>query len=376
METVKILRELWRRRLIVSVLAALSIALGIVLTHRVGLPPESRHYQVGVAGARLLIDTPKSQFVAVAPLGAETLGQRANLLAALMAAGDVKATIARRAGLAPGDLLAVSESSAEPQTTVSSSDLSAPDIHLLTTRVVRDSEGAQLPIIEVETQAPDTAAATRLVNATVTGVAEYLDSKAAGEQIADRRRLQVSSLGINPGRVEVRGPHLLIGFAAGLFAFLGGCGLVLLVSALSRGWREAEAEEEDRGHGGSGPTSQDPSGGDAIDRELPSAPSPPRPRPRPRSVDPAPWHHPERVDQPSAEPRAAPDEAAMMSGALPGHHRDDQPGAPATQERRPRRSRVTGLQAVRSVVPETVVAAVAPGASAEDKRSLGADPRH
>jgi len=291
METVKILRKLWHRRVSVTVVMALSITLGLVLTHRVGLPPESRQYRVGVAGARILIDTPKSQFIEVAPLGADTLGQRANVLAALMAEGDVKAAIARRAGLAPQDLLAVSESSAEPQA-VNPSDLKGPEINLLTTRVVRDSEGGQLPIIEVEAQAPDSAAATRLVNAAVSGVGEYLDSKAAGEQIADRRRLKVSSLGINPGRLEVRGPGLLIGVGVGILAFLFGCAIILGVSALSRGWRDAEADEHGR-RDESGPTEAQPPPVRTRAKLEPVGDLEPQAPPRDAS-----WRNPERVVKP------------------------------------------------------------------------------
>ncbi len=309
METVKILRQLWRRRVVVSVIAALSILLALQLTYRLGAPPESRRYNVGVAGARILIDTPKSQFVEVAPLGAETLGQRANVLAALMAEGDVKAAIARRAGLAPDDLLASSESSENPDQ-VSPNDLGAPDIYLLHTRVVRDSEGGQLPIIEVETQAPDSAGATRLVNAAVDGVGEYLDSKAANEQIADRRRLKVSSLGINPGRLEVRGPGLLIGAAAGIFAFLFGCTLLLIGSAMSRNWREAEADElgEDAM---AAPDSEPPARPSRAKLEPVAEPEPEPVRRSPRSREIG-WGHPEKVVKAS--------DAAPRSEAPPSTH--------------------------------------------------------
>jgi hypothetical protein len=357
METVKILRALWRRRAVVSVLAALSILLGLLLTHHVRFPPESRRYEVGVAGARILIDTPRSQFIDVAPLGAETLGQRANVLSVLMAEGDVKAAIARRAGLAPRDLVAVSESSADAKA-VSSSTPSGPDIHLLTTRVVRDSEGGQLPIIEVETQAPDAAGATRLVKAAVSGVGEYLDSKAAGEQIADRRRLKVSSVGINPGRVERRGPGLLIGLGAGILAFLFGCATILGVSALSRGWREAEASERD----GRAATAPERSG---VAIDPPVEPQPPSP-----SVHTPTWQHPETVVQPPAAPAIVPDEA----GAMPPSAHDAHAGPPARPERLRPRSRLFSALTAGAVAAQKVIIEVGPAPSTEDKRSPDAGP--
>jgi hypothetical protein len=281
MATVRILRKLWRVRLLVGVVALLALGLGINLTYRLGLPPQSRQYEVGVADGRILVDTPKSQFVEVAPLGAASLGQRANLLAALMTEGDAKAAIARRAGLAPDDLLAVSESDADPAP-VSPDALNARDAHRLTTRVVRDSDGLQLPIIQLDAQAPDPAAATRLVAAAIDGLNEYLDSKAALQQITDHRRLQVSALGIDPGRLQVRGPGLLIGVGAAILAFLTGCSLILGVAALARNWREVEASELG-GHPAAnarpavvpGPAPPTPRRADVP--PTPTPPAPPRP---------------------------------------------------------------------------------------------------
>ena len=83
---------------------------GLALTYTVSFPPESRKYEVSIATARILVDTPDSQVVDVAPRGSDTLGVRANLFANLMIAGKVKAIIARKAGLRPGQLQAGVES--------------------------------------------------------------------------------------------------------------------------------------------------------------------------------------------------------------------------------------------------------------------------
>jgi hypothetical protein len=270
-----------------------------------------------------------------------------------MAEGDVKAAIARRAGLAPQDLFAVSESSAEPQT-VPSGELKAPGVHLLTTRVVRDSEGGQLPIIEVETQAPNPAAATRLVKAAVSGVDEYLDSKAAGEQVTDRRRLKVSSVGINPGRVQTRGPGMLIGLGAVIVSFLFGCAMILLVTALSRGWREAEASE----HGG------------GLSAAGPEPPAPPAASPA--AGAPA-WQRPATVVQaPEQGSRPAPDEAARSQ--VPPGARDAEAHLPSRTGRPRRRSRMFAALTAGAATAKTVALEVGPGPAAEDKRSPDAGP--
>jgi hypothetical protein len=243
MEAVTILRELWRRRATVGLVALAAILFGLVLTFRLELPPQSRQYEVGIATARVLVDTPQSQVIKVDPKGSETLGLRANVLANLMVEGEAKAAIARRAGLEPRRLLAIAESALEPQT-VSKKALRNPKINLLTTRVVTNLDGEQLPIIEIEAQAPTAARAKTLANATVTGLSDYLEAKvAAGEEVDARRRLRVSGLGSAQATVSTRGPSPAVGVGVAIFVFLGGCAAILLASALVRGWRQAEAAE-------------------------------------------------------------------------------------------------------------------------------------
>jgi hypothetical protein len=243
MEAVTILRELWRRRATVGLVALAAILFGLVLTFRLELPPQSRQYEVGIATARVLVDTPQSQVIKVDPKGSETLGLRANVLANLMVEGEAKAAIARRAGLEPRRLLAIAESALEPQT-VSKKALRNPKINLLTTRVVTNLDGEQLPIIEIEAQAPTAARAKTLANATVTGLSDYLEAKvAAGEEVDARRRLRVSGLGSAQTTVSTRGPSPAVGVGVAIFVFLGGCAAILLASALVRGWRQAEAAE-------------------------------------------------------------------------------------------------------------------------------------
>jgi hypothetical protein len=243
MDAVTILRELWRRRIAVGLVALASVLIGFFLSFSPGFPPESRHYDVATASARLLLDTPQSQVVKVNPRGSDTLGLRANVLANLMVQGPAKAAIAKRAGLKPKELVATSESELEPQV-VSPKALRNPDINLMKTRVVMDLDGEQLPIVEVDVQAPDAARATALANASVTGLTDYLDARAAADPDLDAsKRLRVSGLGNAEATLSTRGPSRLLSAAVTIFLFLVGCVAILLVSSLARGWREAEASE-------------------------------------------------------------------------------------------------------------------------------------
>src|SRR3954470_17024379 len=153
MDIVTILRDLWRRRLLVVGVYLIALLAGIAVVYQISFPPklESRKYDVGVATARILVDTPASQVVDVAPKGSDTLGVRANLLANLMVDGEVKTVIARRAGLRPNQLSGVGDSVTGPPTATAKVD---PRGYVLSTRVVSTSDGSWLPIIEIETQAP------------------------------------------------------------------------------------------------------------------------------------------------------------------------------------------------------------------------------
>ena len=103
MEAITILRELWRLRYLVFLGAILALAIALMTAYRISLAPpklESRQYHVGVASARVLVDTPDSQVVDLNPKGADALSSRASLLANLMASSPVKTIIARDAGRA------------------------------------------------------------------------------------------------------------------------------------------------------------------------------------------------------------------------------------------------------------------------------------
>jgi hypothetical protein len=281
METVTILRDLWHRRPLVGCVCLLALFCGFAVAYRISFPPklESRHYAIGVATTRILIDTPSSQVVEVSPKGSDTLGTRAGLIASLMVDGTVKGAIARRAGVPPEQLDGVSESAAESSAAIGPPD---PRASVLTTRVVTNTSGDQLPIIEVDAQAGDARAAARLAGAAVTGLRDYLDSKAALQRIRDAQRLQVTGLGAPQARDVVRGPGGLLALAAAIFVFLAGCATILVVTALARAWRAASDEEEDVQEtaepGNSRPTramATVRSSFDAEQADLAAGPSPP-----------------------------------------------------------------------------------------------------
>lgn len=255
MEIVALLRRLWDRRALVALAAFVAIGVGFVLAYRPSLPPESRSYQVGIATASIFVDTPNSQVVEVAPEGSETLGARANVLANLMVEGEVKAAIARRAGLRPDRLIAAVGG---PQAASLAAGLE-PKALFLTASVLNNPDLQQLPIIEVQTQAATPARAAKLANAAVSGLRDYLDSKAVRERVSDGRRLRVSGLGTAQAGLAPRGPGRVTALGAAILVFLTGCGAILIATAVRRGWRQAAAAEHTQLDSG-GPALGDPFG--------------------------------------------------------------------------------------------------------------------
>lgn len=240
MDIVTILRNLSRHRVLVSGALVLAVFAGVVVTHNI--PSfKSRQHQVGVATERILVDTPSSQVVNVAPRGIDTVGVTANLLATLMIDGPVKSAIAARAGLSPTKIVGTTSAATlaqTPTTAPSRTDYS------LSTQVVTDPAGNALPIIEVDIQAPTGAGAAKLSAAVIAGVKDYLSSTAATERIPDADRLQVDSVGASPATTDSRGPSNLVGLAVVAGVFLLGCAAILCGHALVRGWRAAEAREQ------------------------------------------------------------------------------------------------------------------------------------
>jgi hypothetical protein len=234
-QTVASLRELWNRRLLVGVVAAVAVAAGFLLAYHASFPPKSRSATVGVATTRILVDSPRSQVVDIKPRGSTTLGSRAVVLANLMVEGEVKRAIAHRAGLRPQQIASTAKSSYGEADPSSSKDYS------LTTSVLTNTDQIELPIIKADTRAPTPELAVRLANAAVGGLREYLDSKAGAEGVQPGDRLRVTAFGAAQGTASLQGPGRMVAVAAAIFIFFGGCVLILVCSALAGAWRKESA---------------------------------------------------------------------------------------------------------------------------------------
>lgn len=255
MDTVKKLQDLWRLRRYVAGVCVVALLAGMLVTYHASFPPKSRSYDVGVATAQVLVDTPRSQVAGassgVAAQGGQTLGTlgtQANLLADLMVVGTIKADIAQRAGLKPNQLVGISAAVTVPSGSASGpssvSVPSRPNVFALTTQILTDNGGdTTLPIIEIDAYAPDRDKAARLASAAVAGLQAFVSSKAADQRIPNADRLSIVSLGVSQATSQTRGSSPLMGIVVALGVLLLGCVSILWILAVIRGWRSASKRE-------------------------------------------------------------------------------------------------------------------------------------
>jgi hypothetical protein len=254
MDVVSSLRTLWRFRVVVAVLAAVALIIGLATAYRIQGPTsfQSRGYEVGIASAQALVDTPSSQ---VADLGSEdtasvdiaTLSTRAGLLANLMTTSPMKDEIAARAGIAPDQLIAVPPATAAP----GGADAAAPGVKVTADNrkasilrvTIPELQSGQIPILSVRTQAPDEKTAGRLATESIAVLEQQLASRADDDKVPAGRRVVVRPLGGAQTSLEARGASKSMAIAAAIGFLLFGCAALLGVVALANGWRAAGEQE-------------------------------------------------------------------------------------------------------------------------------------
>lgn len=247
MELVKILRELWRHKVLVAAVLVLSLLAGYLLAFRPGLPPQSRQYEVAIASSDILVDTRNSQVVAVGRRGPDlpTLAGRANLMGNLMTSGKLKEDIAKRAGVSAEELIVVPP--ADPSTPElppvpvkprGSIAIPAEEATILTL-----STDEALPILHVEAQAPSLGVARELSAATLIELRRYLATVAADQDVPVANQLVVREFGAPLAGFTVRGLPRRYALVATIALILLGCAAILGWAWLVRNWKAVGAKE-------------------------------------------------------------------------------------------------------------------------------------
>jgi hypothetical protein len=244
------LRQLLRRRACVIVALVCACSVGVAIPYRIGFPPKltSRQYNVGIASASALVDSTRSQ---VADLGLDTgsdvftLAARASLLGSVITGSPVKDEIAHLAGVPANELIAtppvVAGAGASPAASVPDASIhpSDPRANILNVSIVEGGQGAELPIIEIDTQAPTAAIAARLANASFVALQADVNSLAAAANVPALHRLVIRPLGPAGSATATRGVGPLYGALGGIAVFVLACAAILGVPVLRTAWRRA-----------------------------------------------------------------------------------------------------------------------------------------
>jgi hypothetical protein len=244
-DAVVILRELSRSRILVTVAAVFAIAVGGLTAYSPGIPPKSRQYEIGIASARALVDTPSSQVVDLGPKEDANVGvlpSRTVLLANLLTTSPLRDQIAERAGVRLDRLIVHAETPAggipvsAPAATGAKLSPEDPRINLITLQT-----DVTQPLLTVDTQAPDAPTAAKLADSTLEVLERHLESLVTDEQVPESRQLVLERLGSASAATEQRGPSRPLALVVVLVLFGLGCAAIVIGGALARDWRTAAA---------------------------------------------------------------------------------------------------------------------------------------
>lgn len=229
MELVPILRLLSRRPILVAIGAVLAIAVGV-------LAAGGQTKRTGTASARLVLDTARSQLIHQAPRGAETLTWRAVLLADLAGSRPLMDRIANEAGIRRNELVVVHPDLADPFLPATLPTRAAEVARVTSEKyilAVRFDE--MLPIISLEAEAPDRAAAVRLVAAATDALKDTgTSAQATTSQI---QGLVVETAGPVRSKTIIDKPQPLLGVVMAILLFgLWSAGVAVMPRLLSL-WR-------------------------------------------------------------------------------------------------------------------------------------------
>jgi hypothetical protein len=221
---------LWQRRILIAAGAVAATAIAVAVLQGVSLGPlgsAGGGQVVGVASGSVLIDTPRSQLLNADPKGAETLPMRALLYADLLARDDVKAGIARQAGLKPEELDVLPPASRlePPVSTPLVEQAIVVAAAPRATTVLSVYADGESPLISVDAHAPDGQRAEAVV-AAAAGALESLVAREGGKQL----RVDV----VKPPRgeeVASRSRAPIFAMLAAVVFFAAWCGGIIVLAS-------------------------------------------------------------------------------------------------------------------------------------------------
>jgi hypothetical protein len=233
MEIISILRVLRRFRLLVAAGAALSILVALMMAYQVSfLPPSlaSKQRTSGVATARVIIAARTQPAFDLKSHITDTLGTRAALLADLLSNEDLRARIARGAGLKPDEVAVLTPVWGAPTIDIAL-PVSATEAASLAYEpyVLRVTSAGKIPIIALRAIGPDPVRAAKVANAGIAAIDELIANRSPG-----RPNIVVEKLGPALTTTVVTGPRRAVAAGAALVVFGLWCTGIVVLAGLAR----------------------------------------------------------------------------------------------------------------------------------------------
>ena len=246
------LRSLWQIRGWVVVCAAYAV-LGAVLSvaqiTAFPLDVNSRSLKMATASTQVVVDTPRSTLFDIRQdtVGIEALTNRALLLGNVMASPQVRADIARRAGV-PFEQLQVLPPITPKQPRV----LAEAGHARRSTDILKLSGEYRLyikanptvPFLQIYAQTPTARSAAALANASVAGMETYLGERARSTKTPGAEQVRLTQLGRAEGTIVNGGIAWRVAFLVFLVVFALSCATVIWVRRVYKGWRLATLREQ------------------------------------------------------------------------------------------------------------------------------------
>jgi hypothetical protein len=244
MEFALVLRELWSRRRIVSVGILVGVLVAMLSVYRLdGLSLKPRALQFSSASTQLFVDTPTTALGDV-NANVSQLQTMATVLANFMASPTVVDLIGKQVGLSGQQIYAAGPVVLnQPRSVVEPTQLKR-NVEVTGETIpyrIEFLNDPSLPTIGINTQAPTTAMAIRLADASVTALQQYVTTLEENSSTPRQQRVVIRPLGHALGGVVNSGISKKLAAMIGIAVFFLWCVLVLVGVRFRQAWK-ASAE--------------------------------------------------------------------------------------------------------------------------------------
>jgi hypothetical protein len=238
---ISILKELWKRRLLVALATVIALVAAVVAVYQVSLHPpglSKRSTPSATGSSEVLIDSARSP-IAGSKRNVEALSTRAAVFARLMASGDIVKEIAREVGVRPWEIQ-VTGPMPYPGEVPGVSEAGEKLPYGLTYTQI-----GQLPIISISSRAPTTEQARSLAAAAPRSLEKMVATVQRRQKTPARERVEIRVLGPAQVSASGKGPSNKIALVIFLGILFVGVGLILGLPRLVAAWRRVGDEEDE-----------------------------------------------------------------------------------------------------------------------------------